>query len=128
MVKFVEQREWQNANGPMNVDRPSPVLATKGDADPEWLKDLQRDGVCPTFLALALLFPIVSTFLFRHLFWPPPPCSLYSAVPNSSLAHFLNPLPLARPRDHNLEPLCWSLRTPESKLNRSKAERVLYSS
>lgn len=43
MVVFVPQREW-TGNGPKNVDKPSPVLATSGEDDPQWLKDLQRDG------------------------------------------------------------------------------------
>lgn len=45
VVSFVTQNQWNDAKGPMNVDKPSPVLATKGDQDPQWLKDLQRDGV-----------------------------------------------------------------------------------
>jgi hypothetical protein len=44
VVSFVTQNQWNDAKGPMNVDKPSPVLATKGDQDPQWLKDLQRDG------------------------------------------------------------------------------------
>lgn len=44
-ITFVSQSEWADARGPPNVDKQSPVLATKGDADPQWLKDLQRDGV-----------------------------------------------------------------------------------
>ncbi|GFZ51910.1 hypothetical protein JCM24511_09680 [Saitozyma sp. JCM 24511] len=44
VVSFVTQNQWNDAKGPMNVDKPSPVLATKGEQDPQWLKDLQRDG------------------------------------------------------------------------------------
>lgn len=49
MVQFIAQRQWADAKGPMNVEIPSPVLATKGDQDPQWLKDLRRDGVSPIF-------------------------------------------------------------------------------
>ena len=45
MVRLFEQREWSNAKDPMNIHIPSPVLAVKGEADPQWFKDLQRDGV-----------------------------------------------------------------------------------
>ncbi|CAD6569285.1 MAG: hypothetical protein TREMPRED_005173 [Tremellales sp. Tagirdzhanova-0007] len=44
MVRLFEQREWSNAKDPMNIHIPSPVLAVKGEADPQWFKDLQRDG------------------------------------------------------------------------------------
>jgi len=42
-IKIIDQ--LTHTGPPVNIDKPSPVLATKGDADPQWLKDLQRDGV-----------------------------------------------------------------------------------
>ena len=53
-VDFIPQSKWTDAKGPMNVDKPSPLLATKGDADPQWLKDLQRDGVSSQHFSLDL--------------------------------------------------------------------------
>ena len=44
-VKFYSQSSWADAAGPMNVARKSPQLAIKGESDPQWFKDLQRDGV-----------------------------------------------------------------------------------
>lgn len=44
-MEFISQSHWSDARGPPGVDKKSPALATKGDADPQWLKDLQRDGV-----------------------------------------------------------------------------------
>jgi hypothetical protein len=35
VVSFVTQNQWNDAKGPMNVDKPSPVLATKGEQDPQ---------------------------------------------------------------------------------------------
>ena len=44
-VKFVAQNDWKDAKGPLGIDRPSPKLAVNGESDPQWFKDLQRDGV-----------------------------------------------------------------------------------
>lgn len=45
MAQLIEQSFWDKKSGPMNVHRPSPAVATKGDEDPQWLTDLLRDGV-----------------------------------------------------------------------------------
>lgn len=45
MVRLIVQRDWDDKTTPINADRPSPVVATQGDSDPQWLKDLLRDGV-----------------------------------------------------------------------------------
>ncbi|ORY34554.1 hypothetical protein BCR39DRAFT_556072 [Naematelia encephala] len=43
VVQFVSQGQWNDAKGPMNIDKPSPKMVVKPDS-PQWLKDLERDG------------------------------------------------------------------------------------
>jgi hypothetical protein len=40
-----KSKDWQGDVKPINVDLPSPQLAVKGESDPQWFKDFQRDGV-----------------------------------------------------------------------------------
>ena len=48
-----------DAKGPMNVDMPSLALATKGDQDPQWLSNLQRDGVSVSWGDCLRLVPLM---------------------------------------------------------------------
>lgn len=45
VVTWAEQDHWEDPRGPLGIDRPSPKLAPLTAESPQWLSDLQRDGV-----------------------------------------------------------------------------------